>query len=106
MLMNILSEELSIFRDSDILETGSFFTRQLLPLNNVTVMLHLCEHDTVPEAYVCSSPGMGCEINRLGCSAHEDYLGRILSVDEMGDFSPGVFICYSRFFAYPVDSSV
>ena len=49
---------------------------------------------------------MGCEINRLGCSAHEDYLGRILSVDEMGDFSPGVFVGYSGFFAYPVDSSV
>src|SRR5207245_10748251 len=106
MLMNILSEKLSLFRDSDILETGSFFTRQLLPWNNVAVMLHLCEHDTVAEADVRSSPGMSCKIDGLCCSAYEDYLRRVPSVDEVGDFSPGVFVRYGRFFAYPVDSSV
>src|SRR6266566_7297961 len=106
MLMNLLLEELSLFRDSDILEAGSFFARQLLPWDNVAVMLHLCEHDTVAEADVRSSPGMSCKIDGLRCSPYEDYLGRVLSVDELGDFSPGVFVRYGGFFAYPVDSSV
>ncbi len=49
---------------------------------------------------------MGCEVDGLCCSAHEDYLGRVFSVDELGDFSPRLFIGYGGFFAYPVDPSV
>src|SRR5439155_14704554 len=104
--MNILLEESSLFLDSNIFEACSFFTRQLLPWNNVAVMLHLCEHDTVAEADVRSSPGMSCKIDGLCCSAYEDYLRRVPSVDELGDFSPGVFVRYGGFFAYPIDSSV
>src|SRR6267143_871375 len=52
MLVNIFSDKLSVIRDSNILETRSFFTRELLPWDDVAVMLHLREHDAVSESNV------------------------------------------------------
>src|SRR6267143_649574 len=83
MLVYIFSDKLSVIRDSNIFETRSFFTRELLPWDDVAVVLHLREHDAVPESNIGSAPGMGYKVDCLGCSADEDYLRSVPSVASM-----------------------
>ena len=72
--MNVFAEESSIFRDSNIFQARSLFTREPLPWDDVAVMLHLAEHDAVAESNIRPTPGVSREVYCLRRSSDEDYL--------------------------------
>ena len=58
---------------------------QLLPGDDVGVVLHLGEHDAVAGADVGVAPGAGDEVDRLGRVADEDHLAAVAGAEVAGD---------------------
>src|SRR5712692_6071870 len=69
-------------------------------------MLHLCEHYSVSEADVASSPGMRDQVDGFCRAAYEYDFVRGLGVDETGHFSPSFLMGRGGFLAYLVDSTM
>ena len=65
---------------------------ELLPGDDVGVVLHLGQHDAVAGADVGVAPGAGDEVDRLGRVADEDHLAAVGGADVVGDRRPGALV--------------
>ena len=69
---------------------------ELLPGDDVRVVLHLGEHDPVARADVGVTPGAGDQVDRLGHVADEDDLAAVGGADVVGDRRPGALVGRGR----------
>jgi hypothetical protein len=69
---------------------------QLLPGDDVGVVLHLGEDDAVTGADIGVAPGAGDEVDRLGRVADEDHLAPVGGADVVGDRGPRPLVGFGR----------
>ena len=70
----VVEIEPAVIGDADVLEARPGLGRQLLPGDQVGVVLHLGRQDQVAGADVRAAPAVGDQVDRLGRVAHEDDL--------------------------------
>ena len=80
--------EQSVRPQPDESQLGPFLACDLLPGNQVRVMLHLRQQDLVPPAEEFASPGLGDEVDRHRRSRREENLLRLGGADEVADLGP------------------
>ena len=76
----------------DPVDLGAGRLGELLPGDDVRVVLHLGEHDPVAGADVGGAPGAGDEVDRLGRVADEDDLAPVGGADVVGDGRAGALV--------------
>ena len=69
---------------------------ELLPGNDVRVVLHLGQDDAVAGTDVGVAPRPGDEVDRLGGVADEDHLAAVSGADVAGDCRPGALVRRGR----------
>src|SRR3989304_740504 len=79
---------------------------QKLPGDQIAVMFHQSKKDRIPLLEKLLSPGVSHQIDRLGCSAGEDDLGRISGPNELGQLAPRTFVSARGFFRQQMNSSM
>ena len=72
---------------------------QLLPRNEIRVMLHQAEHDLIPAANVGVAPASRDKIDSLGRAMREDHLLAARRIDESANRFPGLLVEIGRFVA-------
>ena len=84
--------EQALVVDRHPVDLGARLLGQLLPGDDVRVVLHLGEHDAVAGADVGVAPGAGDEVDRLGRVADEDHLAAVGGAEVVGDRRPGALV--------------
>ena len=92
--------------DGDVFEGGAGAEGELLPRDEVGVVLHLGGEDDVAGLEVGVAPGSGDEVDGLGGAAGEDDLGGVGGVDEFGGAGAGGFIAVGGAHGERVESAV
>ena len=70
----VVEIEAAVVADRDVVEGGAHLAGQLLPGNDVGVVLELGGHHPVSGTQVGAAPAVGHQVDRLGRVAHEDDL--------------------------------
>jgi len=82
--------------DGHVFQRGTGAEGELLPRDEVGVVLHLGREDDVAGLEVGGAPGLRDEVDRFGRAAGEDDLGGIGGVDEPGGAGAGGFVAVGR----------
>ena len=82
--------------DRDVFQRGAGAGGELLPRNEVGVVLHLGREDDIAGLEVGGAPGLRDEVDRFGGAAREDDLGGVGGVDELGGAGAGGFVTVGR----------
>ncbi len=78
---------------ADPVDLGTGALGELLPGDDVGVVLHLGEHDPVAGRDVGVAPAAGDEVDRLGRVADEDHLAAVGCAEVVGDGRAGALEC-------------
>ena len=79
---------------------------ELLPRDDVGMVLHHREHDPIARAHVDVAPGAGNEVDRLRRVADEDELAAVRRADVVGDRGPGALVGGGRLGGQGVGAAV
>ena len=80
--------ELAVGRERDPAQLDAALGGELVPGDDVGVVLHVCEHDDVAGGEVGPTPRVDDEVERLGGVLGEHDLVGVAGVDEAGDLGP------------------
>ena len=98
--------ELAAIVDRDVPEARAGAARDVLPRNEVRMMLQLGDDDDVAGAEVVEPPRVRDEVDRLGGAAGEDHLALGRRVEERGDRAARALVALGRPLRQPVHASV
>ncbi len=91
-LLSVSMSSLPSPGDRHPVDLGAGRLGQLLPGDDVGVVLHLGEHDAITGGDVGRAPGAGDEVDRLGRVAHEGDLAAVGRAEVVGDRRAGALV--------------
>ncbi len=90
--LELAQQQLAVVVDPDPIDLGAGRFGQLLPGDDVGVVLHLGQHDPVARVDVGRAPAARDEVDRLGRVADEDDLAAIGRAEVVGDRGPRTLV--------------
>ena len=104
--VELVEPELAVVVDRDRAEARAGPARDVLPRDEVRVVLQLADDDEVALAQVVEPPGVGDEIQRLGGLAREDHLALRGRVHERRHLRASTLVRVRRALGEPVDAAM
>ena len=89
-------DQSAVGADADPVDLGPAALGELLPGDDVGVVLHLGQDDPIARPDVGVAPAACDEVDRLRCVADEDHLAAVGGADVVGDRGPGTLVGVGR----------
>ena len=104
--VEVVQVQPAVIGDQDVAQLRADLPGQLLPRNDVGVVLELGGDHHVARTQVRPAPRVGDQVDGLGRVAHEHDLALARGVEEPGDLAPGRLEALGRVLAQLVDAAV